>query len=270
MRRLIATVGLAGLSATLLLTASVTAHAAGTASAASGPPRASLRAFACRPALDPASRSVSVTAVMRPLPGTRHMALRFDLLSQFSGGSPTVIHASDLGQWVAPANPTLGQLPGDVWYLQKPVVSLGAPASYRFRVQFRWTGKGGRALGSAVRLSPRCRQRELRPNLQVRSITVTPIPQRPHQELYSAVIANTGNSAAGPFAVLFAPADGTAAVSRLLARLRAHSSRTISFVGPLCTAATDPTITADSALQVHELNRADNSLIATCPVAASG
>ena len=96
-----------------------------------------------------------------------------------------------------------------MWKLQKSVVNLAAPATYRFRVTFRWTGAGGHTLGTAVRYSPRCQQRELRPDLAVESIAVTPAPNNPGADVYTALIANAGNSAAGPFQVLFAPASGS-------------------------------------------------------------
>jgi hypothetical protein len=243
--------------------------AVGGAGAATAP-RAQLRAFACQTALDPGDRSVSVTAVMRPVPGTRHMTVRFDLFSSQAGAGPTAIDVGDLGTWIKPSNPTLGQLPGDVWNLQKQVVPLAAPATYRFRVSFRWLGAHNRTLQTAERFSPRCHQRELRPDLVVQSIAVTPLPNQPHKELYTAVIANQGNSAAGPFLVLFAPGDGSATATRTVALLRPHSASSVDFVGPLCTAATAPTITADSALQVHDLDRANNVLTATCPAGAGG
>jgi CARDB len=235
--------------------------------AASGaPPRVQLRAFVCHRALDPPNRSISVTATMRPAPGTRHLSLKFELLSRGAGGAAEkVVRAGDLGVWIAPQNPTLGQLPGDVWNLQKSVVELAAPDVYRFRVAFRWTGAGGRVLGSAVRSSRRCLQQELRPDLLVRSIAVTAVPARPNKDLYTAVIANAGNTGAGPFDILFAPADGSAPKTHTVAHLRPHSSRRESFLGPLCTAASDPTITVDSASQIDDLNRANNALTATCP-----
>ncbi len=238
--------------------------------AAAAAPRAQLRGFVCHRALDPPNRSVSVTAVMRPLPGTRHLSLKFALLVTHGTATPhRVVRAGGLSVWITPQNPTLGQLPGDVWNLRKPVVDLGAPATYRFRVVFRWTGFHGRVLGSAVRYSRRCRQRELRPDLLVRSIAVTPIPNRPRHALYTALIANAGNTAAGPFNVLFAPTDGSAPVTHVVALLRAHSSRAEVFVGPACTAASDPTITVDSASQVDDLNRANNVLAAPCPASGS-
>jgi CARDB len=235
------------------------------------PPRASLSAFDCHRALQPDNRSVSVTAVMRPLPGTRHMAVKFDLL-MFGPDvtSPLFIHAGDLGSFRSPTNVSLGQLPGDIWNLQKSVVALAAPATYRFRVVFRWTGDGGRTLGVAVRYSRRCHQPELRPDLLVQSITVTPVPNHPELDVYGAVIENDGNTGAGPFEVLFAPADGSDYRTQTIAFLRAHASIEENFVGPACSSTTDPTIIADSTQEVDDLNRANNSLTATCPASSAG
>lgn len=228
-------------------------------------PRAQLTGFSCQRALDPPNRSIGVTAVMRPLTGTEHMALRFRLLSTSPTGTTATVHYGDLGTWKTPKNPTLGQRAGDVWNLQKLVYQLAAPASYRFSVAFRWTGAGGRVIATAVKLSARCHQVELRPDLLVSSITVTPISADPSHDLYTAVIGNDGNSGAGPFEVLFAPADGSAPTTQTVQFLRAHRSTTLSFVGPICDSSTDPTITADSTDEVDDLNRANNAMTATCP-----
>ncbi len=237
----------------------------------SAPPRAALRGFSCQRALDPADRSIGITAVMRPVPGTRHLALRFDLLLSHGAGTVAkAVRAGDLGVWISPENPTLGQLPGDVWNLEKSVVDLATPGDYRFRVQYRWTGAGHRVLGTAQRVSRRCAQPELRPDLEVSSITVSAVAGDPDHQLYSALIANAGNTAAGPFNVLFAPADGSATTTRTVALLGAHSTVTEAFLGPVCSAATAPTVTADSADQVDDLNRQNNSLQATCPAASGG
>jgi hypothetical protein len=262
MKRLFA--GVAALACCLILIAATGASGA--------QPRALLRGFACHRAIDPASRSVSVTAVMRPQAGTRHMAVKFDLLMSIGGGSPQkVVRAGDLGVWVTPKNSTLGQLPGDVWNLQKSVVALAAPATYRFRVAYRWTGNSGHALGTTVRFSHTCRQRELRPDLAVTSIDVSPDPNNAGQDLYSAVIANLGNSSAGPFEVMFSTLDGsTQPISNMTPLLKAHASITDKFIGPVCTAANDPTITADSTDEVNDLNRANNSMLAVCPAPATG
>jgi hypothetical protein len=256
MKRLVAALAVLAIGALLLPAAGL----------ATEPPRADLRGFSCQKAMDPVNRSVAVNVVMRPLSSTQHMAIKIDLL--VSHGSGTVakpLRAGDLGQWIHPPDPTLGQLPGDVWTLQKPVVALRAPAVYRFRVRFRWEGGHNAILGTATRYSRRCVQPELRPDLQLRSIMVSPVPNHPDRNVYTAQIVNSGNSAAGPFDVLFAPSDNSTAMTRTVSLLRAHSAQTETFTGPVCSAGAAPTITADSAHQVDDLNRANNALTAACP-----
>ncbi len=102
--------------------------------AATTPPRSQLAGFACTHALDPGERAVSVDAVMRPLTGTRKLAIRIDLLQRSTGLPVQTVQGGDLGLWKSPANPTLGRLPGDVWRLQKSVYNLDVPFTYQFRV----------------------------------------------------------------------------------------------------------------------------------------
>lgn len=228
-------------------------------------PRDNLTSFACRQALDPTSRSVSVKAVMRPVKDTRGLSLRFDLLEKAAGRIRSLTGAGDLGIWLMPTDATLGQRSGDVWQLTKAVYNLEAPASYRFRVTFRWLGAHGRILTTAVQQTRSCRQRELRPDLLVRSVSVAAIPNKPHEESYTAVIANAGASAAGPFQVLFTPGDSSPPQSRTVDRIAAHSSRRLSFVGPVCDAGSPPTVVADSTNQVDDPDRNNNALTVTCP-----
>ncbi len=153
-----------------------------------------------------------------------------------------------------------------MWNFTKSVVGLGVPATYQFRVDFHWIGAHGRVIGSAVRRSSRCHLIELRPDLLVQSpIGVSPIPGQPNQDLYTATIDNAGASAAGPFVVQFAPADGSLPKTINVPRLAAFASMTETFTGPLCSAATAPTITVDSTSEVDDLNRANNSVAAVCP-----
>jgi CARDB len=240
------------------------------AGAAGDQPHAQLKGFDCQHALDPPDRGVAVRAVMRPLAGTQRLELKFDLLVSHAGSAAVPVRSGDLGVWSEPKNPTLGQLSGDVWNFQKTVVDLDAPATYQFRVSFRWFGSGDRVIGSAVRYSERCHQRELRPDLQVMApIAVTAIASRPNRDLYTATIRNAGATAAGPFSVAFVPGGSSAAPSpQTIQRLGPDKERSVSFVGPLCATADPsdpPEIIADSAAQVDDLNRSNNSLAATCP-----
>jgi hypothetical protein len=238
----------------------------GSAAAASkATPRYDLTSFACHRALDPASRSVSVTAVMRPVQGTRKLSLRFDLLEKAAGVTRSLTGAGDLGIWLSPKDPTLGRRSGDVWELNKAVYNLDAPASYHFRVTFRWLGADDKVLAAAVTQSDSCQQRELRPDLLVRSVSVAAIPHKPRKQRYTVLIADRGASAAGPFQVLFTPGDGSAPQTRTVARVDAHSSLQLSFVGPLCDSGSPPTVVADSTDQVDDADRDNNAMTVTCP-----
>ncbi len=234
------------------------------------PLRAQLAQFACTHALDPASRSISVRAVTRPVPQTRRLAVKFDLLERSPGsGSASVIHAPGLGTWITPTDPTLGQLPGDVWRLNKQVFNLDAPAVYQFRATFRWIGAHGHVLASTVKLSRSCRQRELRPDLAVESIAVTPGAGQPGGDLYTAVIADRGASGAGPFEVLFAPGDTSTPSIDTIQFLGSGQTRALSFMGPVCDPANPPSVTVDAARQVDDYDRTNNALRADCTAAVS-
>jgi hypothetical protein len=132
-------------------------------------------------------------------------------------------------------------------------------------VTFRRTGALGKVLGTAVRYTRTCTQRELRPDLLVSSITVNPIAGHPAEDLYTAVIADQGATGAGPFEVLFAPGDSSAPITRTVQFLRAGESRSLSFVGATCDATSPPTVTVDATSEVDDYNRANNTMIAVCP-----
>ena len=122
------------------------------------PPKASLQEFVCQPAPNQLNRMIGVTAVMRPVVGTQRMQLMFVLQRRPAGGSRfSAVRGRELGNWLSPLNPTLGQLPSDVWRVNKPVVNLPGPATYRFRVTFRWVGRSG-VIANQTRVSPLCTQ----------------------------------------------------------------------------------------------------------------
>jgi hypothetical protein len=238
------------------------------ASAASGPPsRAELSQFSCQTALAPIARVVSVRAVMRPVPGTRAMAVRFELLTKTSSRHAYAqVPGGDLGKWLSPTDPvTLGQDPNDIWIISHPVANLPAPASYRYKVSFRWTGAHG-VLATVTQFSAVCFEPDLRPDLLVRKITVTPISATSAK--YVAVIGNTGASAANvPFQVTLTAPGGYRVAPVTIRRLGAHRLRSATFVGPNCTTAGAPTVTVDPARVVDELNIDNNSLRAKCTAA---
>jgi hypothetical protein len=254
-----------------LLAAAVCAVAPAFAAAPSsaGVSRANLRSFVCQRALDPAGRAVSITAVMRPVSGTAKMALRFVLLRRSSTtAKPVAISGRALNTWITPSPPTLGQLPGDKWVLNHPVVDLAAPAQYRFKVSFRWLGKDGRALGTTTRVSRTCFEPELRPDVAVTAIGVTPL--KAGQARYTAIVRNQGRSASRPFNVQLAVGSMVVG-TKPVAALAPHARVQLKFRAADCTAGQVISVIADPGppYQVDDANRANNTLQTMCP-AASG
>jgi hypothetical protein len=120
-------------------------------------PRASLQGFVCQRAANSLDRVIAATAVMRPVSGTQRMEMRFVLQRRGAGmGSFTTVQGGDLGRWLQPKSPTLGQRQSDVWRLRKLVANLVGPATYRFRVTFRWSAGLGVVLERTTLTSEAC------------------------------------------------------------------------------------------------------------------
>ncbi len=244
----------------------------GTALGQSSPTSANdqLRSFVCQKALDPPARAVSVQAVMRPVTGTSKMQMKFELLRSAKSHARYVsVRGRGLGSWIVPTDPTLGQQAGDVWILTHPVVNLAAPATYKFRVTFRWLGSDGQTLGTAMQSSTPCYQPELRADLLVRSLSVNPITSGASagQSAYVAVIANRGMTGAGPVPVEFA--DGASApVSGKIGWVGPRSLARERFVARACTAGTTLTVTVDPMHTLDEYDFANNVLTMACPAPA--
>jgi hypothetical protein len=253
--------GALAVSAAGVLAAAVIGSAAASGDTAP-PPRDLLRSFACQKALDPPGRSVSIQAVMRPVTGTAKMQMRFDLMRRTRRDAPfRLVRGRLLGSWITPQNASLGQRPGDVWIVNHPVVNLLAPATYHFRVSFRWLDSNGRQLSSAVLLSSNCFEPELRADLLVRSLTATSLPSG--KDAYVAVIGNRGLTAAGPVEVDLAGA-GNATQAQTLSTVGPRSSARQRFVAPACAAGDSLTVTVDPSHTIDESNFANNTLTIPC------
>lgn len=230
-------------------------------------PRAKLTSFLCQTALDPAERAISVTAVMRPVPGTGKMAMRFELIKRTHRFSrPVPLTGSDLNSWLAPKNPTLGSRPGDRWVVKHPVVDLAGPDFYRFKVAFRWSDASGHVIGRTVRTSPLCFQPERRPDLEVVSVLVTALPGGLDE--YSAQIRNTGRTPSGSFQVQFSDGVPADTMTKTVQPLLPHHQRGVRFKAPACSAAAPATITADPGHLIDVSSRANSAMMTTCSNAA--
>src|SRR5580765_5878176 len=139
------------------------------AAAQARPQLLSARLAACQTGPSAADRSASFTASMPAVAGTRRMAVRFDLLQRTPPGHAFVhVTVPGLGVWQR----SLPGKPGFVF--TQHVQALAAPAAYRAIVRFRWYGRRGRLLRTAIRETRICREPELRPNLRAGRLTVTP------------------------------------------------------------------------------------------------
>ncbi len=253
--------------AAALAVAAPVASAARPSAEPPAPPRDAVGAIACHQALDPLQRDVSILATMRPLAGTQTLQIKFSLDLTAPGEPVTAVVAGGLGQWLTPSNPTLGQRPGDIWKLSKAVYNLGG-GSYQFSVAFRWLGANHKVLKTATLASSSCAIREQRADLAVRSVKVASISGTPARDRYLAVVVNQGLTGSGPFGLLFDP--GTAGVgsqTKPVPSLAPGQSATIRFTGPVCDAASPPTVVADPTATVDESNRSNDALTVTCPAA---
>jgi hypothetical protein len=211
---------------------------------------------------------VSVTSVMRHVPGTRTLSVRFTLLQRLPGEAAQTVTDGDLGQWLTPADPTLGRRDADVWKLAKSVSDVDAPASYRFRVAFRWEGADGRVLARRHLETRSCALRELRPDVLVRGVTVRPVAGHPRRDRYAVLVANRGRTASGPFSVQFTARVGGTPQTAAVASLGPGAHARLSFRGPVCDAESPPTVVADPTDQVDDYDRSNNTFSVRCPTAA--
>ncbi len=253
----------------ILLAAAVAVVAGASGVAAASPGSLySARLSGCHRSIDPTQRSVDVDSGMfARVPGTRRMAIRFDLYERAGGQSRFARVPRDaagrLFVWVR--SPQTVHNPGTFFertnetFLQNRTV----PAAYFFRVGFRWYGRRGQVLRQRFLTTGVCLQPDMRPDLRVRSVSAHPQPDGSAR--YDAVIRNGGLTRAGAFSAVLQSAGMTVAgQSRMVPGLAPGAAVTVSFVGPACTASAPPTVVVDPDNRVNERDEQNNSRPATC------
>jgi hypothetical protein len=199
---------------------------------------------------------------MGTVAGTQRLQMRFALQERTAHGL-VLIHGGDLGQWISPSSPTLGQHPSDKWVVNHPVTGVPVPGSYRFKVWFRWIGSSGQLIGRAQKATASCRQPDLRPDLYVRLVSSTKVSGG---DRYTVQVGNSGLTGATNVELAFSPGSGQQPVTKMITRLPAHQSVQRSFLGPACTSSSAPaTITVDPNDLIDQVSRADNSITVACP-----
>jgi hypothetical protein len=211
---------------------------------------------------------MSITAVMRRIPGTARFAMKFQLLRRTKRHSRAVsVSGGGLKSWLAPDNPTLGSRNGDTWVVKHPVTGVAAPAYYRFKVTFRWLNSRGRVIGHTDRLGPTCFQPQRQPDLAVIGGWSSTL----HPGHYAARVQNRGATKSSPFNLEVAASNGTVLASSLTALpgLGAHQQETVMLQGAPCTPGQTLNITVNPTDPATDYDMADNTFSMTCPAPAA-
>ena len=239
---------------TLLLTLFVAVSLTSSASAAgvdttTRPPLQAALA-ACSTGATEQERFAIFTGSMPARRATRRMWMRFDLQTlSAAGASWERVQAPEFGRW---EKSDLLRA-GFVW--TKRVEALREGAGYRAVVRFRWYGRGGRVQAERRRITPVCRQPDLRPDLAVEKVA----PVAGGDARYAVSVVNDGLTAAGPFAV--AVAGGA---TREVAGLAAGERTTVEVAGPRCAPGEAVVVTVDPGETVDEADEADNGFRRLC------
>jgi CARDB len=219
---------------------------------------ATVRVADCVPSLDPAVRSATFEARVSAVRKTDRMQVRFTLQ----------VRDEALRRWRTLAVPGFDEWltsePGVRRYsYSKTVTNLAAPASYRTIVRFRWLDPEGEAIRRDRATSARCRQYDLRPDLEPRTLDVLRNGD-PTTRRYELVLRNAGRSDALPFAATLTVGSGEPASVAVLG-VPAHAPHTLTFIAPPCTPGTPLTVTLDPGAAVDERDEDDNVLVVPCP-----
>lgn len=249
MRRLAAT------SVGTLALLAATAPAAG----AAPPARASVATCHVDPVQD--QRYAVFTGEMFSLrPGNR-MEMRFALERRSPGEAAFVpVDVLKLGEWKR-AKP--GRSP---YRFAQRVEKLAGPASYRARVTFRWTGPKGAKKVVVRRVTPPCRQPELRPDLRLRAVEARRVPDTDEAQ-YTVEVRNGGPTVAGQeagFHVVLS-IDGIALPATTVNGLGPGDRRELTFFGPLCRPGGSVTAVVDPDRRVDEAGENNNTIGVPCP-----
>lgn len=229
------------------------------------PPTFEAKLFQCRRSPRTESRAATVGAAMRPIPGSRRLALRVELYQRPLGPGGRWALRSDvpgLGEWTSPSDPSVGTRAADVFRYRQAVGRLTVPYSFRFRVAFRWSDAAGKVLREEALNTAPCKEPDLRPDLVLTRVAAEPLVPGQVNARYVVTLKNAGRTAA-----LSAQVAATfSAPLRTVRRLEPGASADLVFWGPPCTVdGIGPSFVADPSNLIDEAREVNNSLAATCP-----
>lgn len=145
---------------------------------------------------------------------------------------------------------------------RKRIVRLVGPASYRARVQFRWTDTDGDVVRRAVRTSSACRQVDDRPDLEVASLDVADLGDGSAR--YRVVVRNSGAGDALTEVAAALSVDGAEQPPRALPDLEADGTGTLTWIAPACRPGGRVVVEVDPADAIDEVDEDDDVLTRRC------
>jgi hypothetical protein len=195
-----------------------------------------------------ANRFAIFAAQMTSLPGTRTMAVEFELQDRDAGALEFMtVSAPGFGTWVT-SQPGVG-----IFTYSHEVTSLPAPAAFRVLVRARWLDRHRVVIRREVLLSPLCAEPLETADLGLgRALARRHVPGTPAGTVvYGLEVLNSGSAAAGAFAVSLT-VNGTALPDASVSGLAAGATALVQFSGPPCTAGSTLTAVADPAGAISE------------------
>ncbi|MBB4664395.1 CARDB domain-containing protein [Conexibacter arvalis] len=232
-------------------------------------PAYSARLLQCRRSPQTASRTATVSAVMRPTAAGRRLSLRVALYQRPLGGGRWALRADvpGLSEWTSPSDSSIGSRAADVYRYRQAVGRLAVPYAYRFRVTFRWSDANGRPVAEAVVNTATCREPDLRPDLVLTRAVADPLLPGQTSARYIVTVRNVGRAAATGVQV----AATFSSPTRTVRKLAPSESADLVFWGPPCGGAEPaPSFLADPSNLIDEARETNNSLVATCPATLDG
>lgn len=213
---------------------------------------AKARTTGCVPALDAFEREASFTGDMRTVRGASQLQMKFVLQARTQERRRwTSVAAPGFGTWNTSAL-GIGR-----YVYTKTVENLLAPARYRALVRFRWLTATGTTLLRSRRVTPACRQPDLRPDL---------VPERLTRsgERYALTLHNDGRSPADGFTVTIEIA-GRRYPLAYVEQLAAGRRTRLAGAAPACLAGENVTVRVDADGAVDEVDEEGNALTVPCP-----
>ncbi|UGS35043.1 CARDB domain-containing protein [Capillimicrobium parvum] len=201
--------------------------------------------------------SVQFRSRMTAVPRSQQMWVRFDLQARLSGDSGYQNVSTRDNGWIK-SNAGVDEF---IWH--KLFQGLSAPGDYRARVRFRWLDADGKVVDSASRRTAVCSQPDMRPNLELTSLTAESTGDA-GQLRYVLGLRNTGKGDSAAFDISFS-VGGAPRPLVSVSGLPAGRSQTVAFVGDRCRPGEPVRLEADPSDRIAEVDEADNVLSTTCP-----